>query len=51
VCNIVYAHLVAGMDAEQRRKFDAELYADPAAEREALRALNRLAGGDSGPAD
>jgi hypothetical protein len=25
VCNVVYAHLVAGLDAEGREKLDAEL--------------------------
>jgi uncharacterized protein (DUF1778 family) len=51
VCNIVYAHRVAGLDEEQRRRFDEALYADPAAERELQRALMRLGmGDDDGPA-
>lgn len=42
MCNIVYAHLVTGMDADQRARFDEALSFDPAAEREMQRALMRL---------
>lgn len=32
VCNVVYAHLVAGADADQRKQFHANLHAPPVAD-------------------